>query len=67
LIAKTEEVAEKDFLIQEKERLYIELKNILARQPGPEVEEQLEVYQGNLKDKSKQMAKMLRELKQYHG
>jgi len=31
LIAKTEEVAEKDVLIQEKEKLYIELKNILAK------------------------------------
>ena len=31
LIAKTEEVVEKDMLIQEKEKLYVELKNILAR------------------------------------
>ena len=31
LIAKTEEVSEKDVLIQEKEKLYIELKNILAK------------------------------------
>lgn len=31
LIAKTEEVAEKDVLIQEKEKLYVELKNILAK------------------------------------
>ena len=36
LIAKTEEVVEKDLLIQEKDKLYVELKNILARQPGPE-------------------------------
>jgi hypothetical protein len=34
--------------IQEKEKLYVELKNILARQPGPEVAEQLSVYQQNL-------------------
>lgn len=45
LIAKTEEVVEKDLLIQEKEKLYMELKNILARQPGPEVAEQLSIYQ----------------------
>ena len=37
LIAKTEEVVEKDLLLQEKEKLYTELKNLLARQPGPEV------------------------------
>lgn len=35
---------EKDVIIQEKEKLYIELKNVLARQPGPEVAEQLTVY-----------------------
>jgi len=44
LIAKTEEVSEKDVLIQEKEKLYIELKNILAKQSGPEVEKKLEIY-----------------------
>merc|ERR1711916_268729 len=54
LIAKTEEVVEKDLLIQEKEKLYVELKNILARQPGPEVAEQLNVYQQNLKEKNRQ-------------
>ena len=55
LIQKTEEVVEKELLIQEKEKLYLELKHILARQPGPEVAEQLQIYQGTLKDKSKQM------------
>lgn len=30
---------------QEKEKLYVELKGILARQPGPEVAEQLSIYQ----------------------
>ena len=44
LIQKTQIVVDKDVLIQDKERLYVELKNILARQPGPEVAEQLEVY-----------------------
>ena len=37
LIRRTEEVAEKDGMIQQKEKLYVELKAILARQPGPEV------------------------------
>lgn len=44
LIKKTEEVVEKDVIIQEKDKLYGELKNILARQPGPEVAEQLSIY-----------------------
>ena len=39
LIKKTEEVVERDALIQEKESLYVELKNLLARQPGPQVAE----------------------------
>lgn len=53
LIAKTEEVSEKDVLIQEKEKLYIELKNILAKQSGPEVTEKLVLYQQSLKERSK--------------
>jgi chromosome segregation ATPase len=67
LIAKTEEVVEKDLLIQEKEKLYVELKNILARQPGPEVAEQLSVYQQNLKDKTRQMKAMASELNMYQA
>ena len=55
LIQKTEEVVEKELLIQEKEKLYLELKHILARQPGPEVAEQLQIYQQTLKEKTKQM------------
>ena len=55
LIAKTEEVVEKELLIQEKEKLYVELKHILARQPGPEVAEQLQIYQQTMKEKTKQM------------
>lgn len=63
VIAKTQEVGEKDILIQEKEVLYVELKNVLGRQPGPEVAEQLEVYEYNLKEKKKQMKQMRGELK----
>ncbi len=62
LIRKTEEVASKDQLIQEKEKLYVELKAILARQPGPEVAEQLTIYQSNLTEKQKQMKAMTAEL-----
>lgn len=35
--------------LQEKEKLYVELKGILARQPGPEVAEQLSIYQVGIK------------------
>ncbi len=37
LIAKNEEVTEKDLLIKEKEKLFLELKTILSRQPGNEI------------------------------
>ena len=33
----------------------MELKQILARQPGPEVAEQLSMYQSAAKEKTKQM------------
>ena len=62
LIKKTEEVAAKDALIQQKEKLYVELRAILARQPGPEVAEQLNLYQANLAEKTKQLKSMSAEL-----
>merc|ERR1719261_761562 len=67
LIGKTEEVVEKDLLVQEKDRLYVELKNILARQPGPEVTEQLSIYQQSLRDKTKSMKAMASELNMYQA
>jgi len=67
LISKTEEVVEKGLVIQEKDKLYIELKGILARQPGPEVAEQLTVYQQNLKQKTRQMKAMASELNMYQA
>lgn len=54
-------------LIQEKEKLYIELKNILAKQSGPEVTEKLVIYQQNLKERSKQLKEMVLELKNYQS
>lgn len=67
LISKTEEVVEKGLVIQEKEKLYQELKGILSRQPGPEVAEQLTVYQQNLKKKTAQMKAMASELNMYQA
>ena len=64
-IGKSEEAVKRDLLIQEKEKLYVELKNILGRQPGPEVAEQLEMYQQNLKEKQRQMKAMTTELVMY--
>uniref|UniRef100_A0A7S4NGC8 Cilia- and flagella-associated protein 58 central coiled coil domain-containing protein n=1 Tax=Prymnesium polylepis TaxID=72548 RepID=A0A7S4NGC8_9EUKA len=66
LIEKSEEVVDKELLIQHKEKLYIELKAILARQPGPEVAEQLSVYQQSLQERNKQMQLMNAELTMSH-
>merc|ERR1712193_271637 len=67
LIHKSEEVLEKDLQIQEKEKLYVELKSILARQPGPEVAESVAQYQQSLKEKTKGMKSMAAELNMYHA
>jgi chromosome segregation ATPase len=67
LIHKTEQVVEKDLLLQEKEKLYAELKNLLARQPGPEVAEQLSVYQHSHKEKNRQMKAMAAELNMFQA
>jgi hypothetical protein len=51
LIAKTEEVVEKELVIQQKEKLYKDIKDILQRQPGPEVLEELRVVKEAVKVK----------------
>ncbi|XP_067909127.1 cilia- and flagella-associated protein 58 isoform X1 [Heterodontus francisci] len=67
LISKTEEVVEKELLLQEKEKLYVELKHILARQPGPEAAEQLMIYQRTLRDKTKQLKALTSELNMFES
>jgi hypothetical protein len=65
LVAMSDKVTQTDLLVQEKEKIYVELKNVISRQPGPEVEEQILVYQQTLKDKVKQLAAMNQELAMY--
>ncbi|XP_042636749.1 cilia- and flagella-associated protein 58 [Orycteropus afer afer] len=67
LISKTEEVVEKELLLQEKEKLYVELKHILARQPGPEAAEQLQLYRHTLQEKTKQLKVLSAELNMYES
>ena len=62
LIAMTESCVEKDIIIQEKEKLYVELMTILSRQPGPEVAEQLNIYQQDLRRRNVLMKSMASEL-----
>merc|ERR1712157_399788 len=67
LISKTEEAVEKDLAIQEKEKLYLEMNNLLAKQPGPEILEEVGKQQQSLKEKTKQMKAMAAELNMYHA
>ncbi|XP_038613466.1 cilia- and flagella-associated protein 58 [Tachyglossus aculeatus] len=67
LISKTEEVVEKELLLQDKEKLYVELKHILARQPGPEAAEQLQLYRHTLREKTKQLKVLSSELNMYES
>ena len=67
LIKKTEEVVQRDVEVQEKEKLYDEIKQLLARKPGPELSEQLTIYQQNLKEKTSQTKRMAAELNMYEA
>lgn len=67
LISKTEEVVGKDLRLEEQEKLYTALKNVVARQPGPELAEQLSVYQAALKEKTRQMKAMAAELNMFQA
>ncbi|NXJ12492.1 CFA58 protein, partial [Odontophorus gujanensis] len=67
LISKTGEVIEKELLLQEKEKLYVELKHVLARQPGPEAAEQLQLYRHTLRERTKQLKTLSSELNMYES
>ena len=62
LIEKTEDIVIKEMQVQEKEKMYIELRQILARQPGPELTEQLSEYKRAIKQKVKQLKTLTAEL-----
>jgi chromosome segregation ATPase len=51
LITKTEEVVEKELVIQQKDKLYNDVKKVLQRQPGPEVMEELQSVRSAIKSK----------------
>lgn len=63
LIAKTQDLEERELLLQEKEKLYVELKHILARQPGPEAAEQLQQCQWTIRDRTKKLKALIAELR----
>lgn len=67
IMSKTSKAAERDKMILEREKLYVELRRVLARQPGPEANEQLEQYASVLKEKKSKLRKMKKELKMYQA
>ncbi|KAJ3326963.1 hypothetical protein HDU76_012471 [Blyttiomyces sp. JEL0837] len=67
LIAKTEEVVEKDLVITQKEKLYKEIKDVLQRQPGPEIVEELRVVREAVRSKMRECKSLASELNMYHS
>ena len=59
LIAKTEDVVEKELVIQQKEKLYKDIKEVLQRQPGPEVIEELRIVKEAVKVKVRESKVLL--------
>ena len=62
LIQKSEEVVKKNGIIQDHEKRLLDMDKVLARQPGPEMAEQLIFYQNDVSTKIKQMKAMASEL-----
>lgn len=64
-LSKSENIFKHEKMIKEKEIILTELENILASQPGPEIEGQIFVHQETYKDKIKQLAALDEELNMY--
>ena len=62
LIRKTEQVIEKDGVIQDQEHQYLVLKKQRSRQPGMEIVEKLSARETEVRSKEKQMKAMAGEL-----
>ncbi|KAM3144477.1 hypothetical protein pb186bvf_003346 [Paramecium bursaria] len=67
LIFKTEQVVEKEVLIQQKEKQILELREIMRRQPGLEEAERISVLQEQMKAKTRQMKSLAAELNMYQA
>ena len=60
LLSRSDEVVKKNTIIQEQEKRVVELEKTLARKPGPDVVEQINTLQTDVRKKSKQMKAMAR-------
>ncbi|CAD8139037.1 unnamed protein product [Paramecium octaurelia] len=67
LIYKTEQVVEKEVLIQQKEKQILELRDIMRKQPGLEEATQISKLQEQMKAKTRQMKSLAAELNMYQA
>ena len=58
---------EKDVVIQQKEKILNELREIMKRQPGIEEAKMISTYQQTIKQKTRQMKAMAAELNMYQA
>ncbi|XP_071376274.1 cilia- and flagella-associated protein 58-like [Centroberyx affinis] len=67
LISKSQEAVDNELLIQEKDKLYVEMKHILAQQPGLETAEQLQQCQWMLRERNKKMKALTAEMRMFQS
>ena len=58
-------MSKKEDLIQEKEKLYIKLKHIVARQSGMDMEEPLSKFKAKIKEEGQRLKKLKEEIKSH--
>jgi chromosome segregation ATPase len=67
LIAKTEEVVEKDMQLADKEKQLADMQAALSRQPGPELAEQVSYFQQLLEERTRQLKALAGEVNMYQA
>ena len=67
LLTQNKEIYEKQEQIQNKESLYVNLRKILARQPGNEAREQLNIYLSALNEKKSKLKQLTNQLDIYRN
>ncbi|KAJ8284911.1 hypothetical protein COCON_G00037610 [Conger conger] len=67
LSTTSKQVEETEVLLQQRQKSYVQLKQDLARQPGPEVAEKIKNYQQTLRDKKTQLRELRSNLDIYRS
>eukprot|EP00956_Cyclotella_meneghiniana_P034350 scaffold103904_cov36-Cyclotella_meneghiniana.AAC.2 len=67
LLLKTDEVVTKNGIIQGQQQQITELETTLARKPGPEISEELNMYQNDVRKKTKEMKAMAGEINMHQA